>query len=291
MAEQEQVAETAAADAAEFDAGFTGKPTTEVPPPAEEAPPAPAEEAPPAEPPPVKYAQITEAQWNELLAKSTAIDQVTADFKKRIDTNVGNYGELARTLKQLQSATPSGYTVEVTDDIVADIKTEFPELADLTLKAFKAFGSKLKGTAPTAVAPPPVEDPAEFEAKVSASVSARLIALQTEALEDEFADWRTIVGKPEDKENTYRKWLATQPAEYQTKLASTNSAAVIARSIASFQKAAAKPPAPAAPAAPAKPAASTRQQRLEAAVAPRGAAASASAPTDKDDFAAGFASG
>jgi len=260
----------------EFNAGFEDKPTQEV-----KA--APVEEAPAPEAAPIEYAQITVAQWNELLAKSTEIDAIKADTRKGIDRALGNYGELQRTLATLQSATPQGYTVDVTDDIVADIKAEFPELGDLTLKAFKQFASKLKGSAPAPVQP--AIDPEQFAQQVSKAVQAQYIAAETEALLDDYPDWRAIVGGADDKDNAYRQWLVAQPAEYQARLVSTNSAAVISKSIATFQKATAKPAAPAA-----KPA-STRQARIEAAVVPRGSGGSAPAPTGQDDFAAGFLSG
>jgi len=261
----------------ELEAGFDGAPTTE------EAL-TPVEEVSPGSVP-VEYARITKTQWDELLAKSTEIEQIRADNRKGIDTALGKYGELARTLGQLQSATPSGYTVDVTDDIVEDLKAEFPELGNLQLKAFKKFASKLSGTAS---ATSQAFDPAQMEQQVSDAVASRLIVMQTEALEDDYADWRTIVGTQADKDNAYRKWLGTQSAEYQTKLGSTNNAAVISHSIARFQKDTVSRVAT-RPAAPARP--STRQAQLEAAVSPRGTGAHAPSPTGDDDFTAGFNSG
>lgn len=76
---------------------------------------------------------------------------------------------------------------------------------------------------------PPV--PAEIDAKAD----ARAIALQVKALEDEVPDWRSIVGVKGNTSNAYRRWLSKQPPEYQDELNSTNSAAVIARSIAKFK--------------------------------------------------------
>ena len=66
------------------------------------------------------------------------------------------------------------------------------------------------------------------------AATARAIGIATEKLDHEIPDWRTIVGV-EGSKNPYRQWLAKQSAEYQTEMASTNSAASILRSIAKFR--------------------------------------------------------
>ena len=282
----------------DFEAGFTGQVTE----PKEAA--AAETETPAAEVvPEVKYRQVTEAEWADIQARSTEIDKIKADHRKEWDKAFGKLGGVERTLAALQAATPAGYTVEGTDDIVDGLRKDgFTELADLTLKSFKAFAGKLKGTAP---APAAALDPKVIEA----TVTQRLVDLQLEALEDEHADWRDVVGA-KDSDNDYRKWLASQPADYKQRLESTNSAAIISRSISKFQtehaakvaadkeaadkaalEAANSPAAKkkAAEEAAAK-AAAARKQRIEAAVTPKGSGGHATQETE-DPFEEGFKSG
>ena len=271
-------------DESGFEEGFSGVPTGKENPPAGETPTeglieSPGEkstETPPAE---EQFHQLTEAQWQSLQAMSTQIDAVRADGVKWRDTAFGKVGGLERTLQQLQAATPSGFTVDVTDDIVADLAAEFPEVSTRTLAAFKVFASKIKGTGPAA-APAAIID---FEKEIQ----TRLVALQVEALEDAHPTWREITG--EQHSNTpYRQWLAAQPAEYQKKLNSTNSAQVLSRSIEKFEAAAA---AATAAATKAKEEPSTRKQQLAAAAVVRGAGGRAPTTTDEDQFTVGFESG
>lgn len=285
-----------AAEAAEIESGFANEPT--VTPPADEVPDQAAKDAAEtaaevekaAAAAEVKYRQVSEKEWEELQAKVASIDSLRTEHRKELDKAFGKVGGLERTLSALQSATPAGYNVEVTDDIVADLKAEFPELGDLTLKALTKFAGKLKGTAPA------TQDPKETEA----IVSQRLVAMQVEALEEDHPDWRVVVGD-KDSNNEYRQWLAKQPAEYQQKLASTNSASVIAKSITRFQAdaktaadaaatAAAAVAAEAEKAAAAEAKKNSTRQRLAAAAAEKTTGATA-APESEDDFDAGFKSG
>lgn len=299
----EKLAAAEAAEAAELEAGFTDAPTGETPPAAtdEAAAKEAAEKAAAdkvaadaaaalaAQP---KYRQVTEDEWTKITAKAGEIDQIRADHRKELDKAFGKVGGLERTLATIQAATPTGYAVEVTDDIVADLTKEFPELGGLALKAFKTFAGKLKGTAPAAPAAA-VIDPKEIDA----IATAKVVALQTEALDDARPEWREIVGAQADK-NPYRTWLATQPPEYQAKLASTNSAIVIERSIKKFEeakatadKAAAAATEKAAKEAADKAAADKRRGVLAAAVPPRGSGGHAAAAPKDDDFEEGFKNG
>lgn len=281
------VAETATDDDADFESGFTNTPTESTPPAEGEEGDKPAEKEVVAEPAAeIKFRQVTEAEWQDLTAKAASIEQIKAEHAKRLDTAFGKVGGIERTLAQLQAATPSGYAIDVTDDIVADLKQEFPELGDLVLKSLKGLASKMKGTAPAAAA----VDPEQIRKAVRDSVAAE----QAELLEEDRANWREIVGAA-DSNTDYRKWLATQSAEYQQRLASTNSASVISKSITKFESDAAAAKAAALASAEAEKLAagknaSTRQRRLEAAATPKGIAGHSSAGTE-DDFEAGFKSG
>ena len=271
--------------AAEFDSGFTGKPIEA---PKDVAVDAEKETVVAEKTPEVKYVQITEADFAEFKSLSTQMAEFKADNTKALDKVFGKQGGLERTLATMQAATPTGFAVDVTDDVVADLQTSFPELGGLTLKAFKSFASKLKGTGAAA-------DP---EA-VSKAVTSGLVALQIEALEEDFPDWRATVG-PVGEDNPYRKWLATQPADYQKRLSTTNSASVIGKSLTKFaevnaaaqaatDKAAAEKAAADKVAADKAAAAAARQKRLDGAVVSRGAGGNvAGGKSDQEEFEAGF---
>jgi len=285
MADEDEVVVTVVAenDEASFDEGFSGAPTEKTPPAKEEP------ETPPEKPAPEpKYVQVTEDQLSAFLAQSTAIDKITADSKKAIDTVNGRYGELARTVSQLQNATPAGYAVEVGDDIVKDLAEEFPELSKHTLTAFKAFAAKLKGTSPAAAAFDP-NQVVPLIATAKQELSKEILALRHD-------DWEEVVGLPDAEgkapETEYRKWLATQTPEYQAQIAGSWDARFLAKSIDTFKAKAATDAAAAAKAKP-KPATtpSPRQARLEAAVTPRGEGGHPPGPTEDDDFNAGYKSG
>ena len=102
--------------------------------------------------------------------------------------------------------------------------------------------------------------------------------LQSTLLAREHKDWRQVVGKADDK-NEFRTWLATQPAEFQTEINTTQDASAISDALTKF-KASAK-----------KTAISQRQSRIEAAVVVKGAGGTAAAPSDDDDFNDGFRNG
>ena len=278
---------------AEFESGFDGT-STEVAPPAEVVEPVVDPAA--AVVPEVKYRQITEAEYAALQSASTEIAQIKAEHRKELDRAFGKVGGVERTLAALQAATPSGVTVEVTEEDVADLKKEYPELGDLVLKSLKSMAGKYKGTAaaPAAVAIDPQQ--------ITTAAQQATINLQAEALEEAHPNWRATVGLPTDAGNPYRQWLATQSAEYQARLGSTNSAVIIGKSITKFQEAAAVANKAATDAAAAAKkladaaaakaaAASTRKQRLDAAVTQRGAGGHAPASSEDDDFEAGFKSG
>lgn len=88
------------------------------------------------------------------------------------------------------------------------------------------------------VDPPTAQGRAEIDAQEKEN--ARVIAVHTDLLEREVPDWRSIVGRPNDTSNPFRRWLSKQPADYQLELNSTNSASVIKGAIAKFKAETAK---------------------------------------------------
>jgi hypothetical protein len=251
-------------------------------PPAPVADAAPKDVAPPAGP---KYVQITKAQFDAFEAAAAKV----GDFDKKFDKAFGSMGSLQDVVKQLQSSTPKGEAVQLTDEMFAEMAEDYPDLA----KHQRAILERvLKGAVGTGTQTASV-GPAEVNRLVAEGVKTA----QIEALEDEYPDWRAIVGavdSPEkaDPNNAFRKWLSGEPAAYAAKVTATHNASVLAKAIAKFKDAAkALPPPPKKDAAP-NPKDVARKGRIEAAVQPKGDGNSPPPPkTADDEFEAGFRSG
>lgn len=247
-AEVEQEVQTPEEAAQAFAAGFDDDEDKQTPPPAAESqPPAvePPKEEPVAEPP--KYAQITEDQFNDLMAKVSQIDE----GKRQIDTLSGHLGgmkQVVEGLKQQRKTLSAGQLTRVT--------AEFPELAE----ALKGDLSEIAG---------PGVDPVEIEKRVDSVVEARMavkaVEFETKLLRFYHRDWEAVVAS-----NDFTAWKNQLPEAERTKLNTSNDGEYIADKLTEFKAAkAAKDKADAEAAAKAK-SSDKRQQRLEAAVPPRG---------------------
>lgn len=153
---------------------------------------------------------------------------------------------------------------------------------------------------PAAEATTEVKDPAvkgvDEDAAIRKRVTDAAVEREIEALEDLHPTWKDIVGvvdaEGKPPENDFRKWLATQPAEYQQRINATNSSTVISRSIDKFRDAqtAAATKAAADKAVNAKNAA--RKDLIAAAVTPKGDGRPASqGKTADEEFDSGFRDG
>jgi hypothetical protein len=215
---------------------------------------------------------------------------------------MGSFGNTLQEIRQsIQATTPKGTPVELPADLVAELEEEFPELAGHIRTAIERAFKGMTGTAaPEKKADAKTETPADSKATDQATndqlVRDAVVALQIEALEDAHPTWREIVGAVDsagkyDPENPFRKWLATQPTDYQTKINSTNSAMVIGRAIDTFlahQAEQAKKTTPATPV----PHAQARKDRIAAAVQPRGAGGNPTPSKSADDeFNEGYREG
>lgn len=247
-AEVEQEVQTPEEAAQAFAAGFDDDEDKQTPPPAAESqPPAvePPKEEPAAEPP--KYAQITEDQFNDLMAKVSQIDE----GKRQIDTLSGHLGgmkQVVEGLKQQRKSLSAGQLKRVA--------AEFPELAE----ALQSDLSELGGAS---------VDPVEIEKRVDSVVEARMavkaVEFETKLLRFYHRDWEAVVAS-----NDFTAWKNQLPEAERTKLNTSNDGEYIADKLTEFKAAkAAKDKADAEAAAKAK-SSDKRQQRLEAAVPPRG---------------------
>jgi hypothetical protein len=282
IAEEPDAAAVAAEDAA-FASGFPDKPkpeakaadktadTADKPVVAEPKPPAP----PPAAVPKPEYVRITKKDWDALQAR-------TASHEGQFSKAFGTIGNLQKLVNSFQERTPGGRKVTIPADAFAAMERDFPELAQQTRGALEAALSGMTGTGPAAEA-----DADKIEAMLTAYAAKR----EMEVLEDEYPDWRKIVGAVDirkeqpDPNNAFRRWLGTKDQAYQNRLNASDSAAVISRAIRLFQAETKGTRA----AASANPRDDARAERIRGAVQPRGDNAGAAAgPSDDEMFEQGF---
>jgi len=260
MTGETEVMDDAAAEA-DFAAGFDDTPTET--PDVTKEPANEVEEVAEVEQP--KLAQITEAQYQDLLSRAASLDEMRATQEKSFGTAFGKIGGIERVLNQLQA--PGG-GVEVTAEDFAEMQSEFPELAELQIKGLNKVLGKLKGGS---------VDTKAIEALVSTRTEGtrkQLIDASLDAIVD--GDWMEEV-----RSDKYQQWIAAQPENIKA-LEASDSVRDASRLLRLFKA------APAA--APVKQQTSTRKQQLEAATTPRGTGGYTPAKTDIDDFNAGFSS-
>lgn len=248
---------------ADFDAGFTSSPEpTTTPEPETREPASNAAETP-------KYAQITEEQLKELLSTASAINEIKGESKKLFDNAFGQLGGMKQRIEQMQSATPAGEPVVLTDDDFAELQADYPDFAKSQMNVMNKILGKLKGTG---------SDSAAIERIVSERVAGQTAAVRQEiidsSLEVVFPDW-----KKEVKSEGFTKWMSAQSADVQA-LAASDNVGHAAKMLKLYEAAKNVQPPSVKP--------STRQKQIEAAVAPKGIGGHVPAPTEDDDFNAGF---
>lgn len=255
-----------------------------------------AEVTPPAEAKPQKAApkirQITEEEFTALRASADK----TVSLEKQISTALGTIGNIKQLVTKLQTETPKGTQIALSNGFLKKLSAEFPEIAEMLEDDLNEAFKGIKGTGGEQPTSSQTFSEEEFDKRLQA---ARLKDA-VEALEDEFPTWRKIVGEVDkdgkfDPKNPYRKWLSGKSAEYQEKINSTNNPSIISRSIRLFRKETGKPSAarPSKETTPAKPSPQkeARSARIQSAVTPKGAGGSTPTRNSADDeFEAGFAS-
>ena len=273
---------------ADFLAGFDGP--TETPPGSEDKEPS---ETPPAEEAPApEYVQITKDQLEDITSRLNA-----AVGRPDLDKAFGKIGEFERRLKDLQQQTPAG--VDVTDEDFAELCAEYEHLGPLVKNVIQSVVGKLRGTGA------PKFDPESVKPMLDQHLASRTQAEQesaVQALTEDHPDWRDqMYAKAEDGtiltnadgspkySLEFAAWLEKQPPRFQRRLEGTWDAYFIGDAIEKFQKdkeAQATEPNPQPQANKVR---ETRQQRVEAAITPKGAGGNPppSKPGD-DDFTAGF---
>lgn len=237
------------------------------------------------QPVPEEYVQITKKDLDRLIAAADKTEAHAAQFDKVF----GTVGNMQQVVNRLQAATPAGEAVEASEEDIAELAADFPDLAGqirTTLnRVLKRVNAKGTGEEPATLKAPTADvDPD----KLRPVVSAETHRLQLEELDDLHPGWRDIVGKPDEADKPFRKWMATQPQEYQDKINNTQSAAITSRAIDKFRAAekAAVKPAAVQPARPAE----ARRAAIQAAVQPRGTGTKPGphTPTPEENLNAGF---
>jgi hypothetical protein len=272
MGEVAEVTETPTTDdaayAASFAEGFTGQPTES--PVAEDPKPEQVDKA--EVTPEPKYVQLTEEKYNQI---EKVLGMVT-----KLDQGFGTLGQIQQTLKQMQAAEKAGFDMDaITEEDFAELKAEFPELASMLTKGMNRGAKKFKVPASQA----PSVDDTDLADRVSLKLAAKL-------LEDDFPDWRAIVG-PAGSETPFRKWVSTLHEVDQKKIWGSRNPLYLAQQLTKFTEATAAPAKvtnAAGSAPPTKPPAPDRTARLKAAVPVKGVAP-ATTPADEGGFSSGFA--
>lgn len=297
MADEELAGNDDKQAALDFASGFTESPPSPAPPAqakdVPEAPkpdPKPIAEKPepqaPAEAPKPEYVQLTKDEHATLMAAATK----TASFEGQFSKLFGSLGNVQQIVEKLRTQTPAGEKVELPKVALAKLRESFPEVADLLEEDMSEALHGIRGTGPADA--PGATLSADDIQKMSRST---VVALQAEALAEDHPNWRDIVGVVDaqgkhDPNNAFRKWLVTQPVDYQQKINATDSAVVISKAIDKFQSSMA-PNNPAVP--PVKdPKTVARQGRIQDALQPKGDGGQPPpSKTAADEFEDGFKTG
>jgi len=264
-----------------FDSGFTDQPATETKEPTAQAaePEEKVAEPPvetPAEPEP-EFVQIKRNEFDELMAAA----KKTASLEQQMSKAFGTIGYLKQMVEAQPKGGPAIGNVEIGDEVLAELREDFPEMAEHMKKALQRVVSKV-GTAPGA----PSLSKDDIAKMVMEDVSNREMAV----LETDYPDWRDVVGSAADTNNEFRAWLKTKAPAYQEKVNTTQSALVVSRALDYFtaykEKQAAKKATTPEPKPPQQ---NDRRRVIAGAVLPKGdGGPTAPRRSDQDAFDEGF---
>lgn len=198
------------------------KPVVEAPQPKEK----PEEET----PQPKLFAGKTEA---EIEALFNDVQSMKA-YRQQIDNLAGNFGKLNVAIQKIQRDTPQGQAVEITEEDFAELKAEWPEVAEMSLKGFNRVLSKLKGTGGAPAESIDVDKlvteriAPEIE-KVWQKANAEITDLRIQV---HHRDWKTVLNSQE-----FMAWEKTLPQEEQEKFLSSSDPEYVAATITKFKEA------------------------------------------------------
>ena len=228
-----------------------------------------------------EYIQVTKQDWEDTKARLIEIDNLKTAHAK----TSGSIGTLNQVIEQLKSQTKAGAPVELTDDIVDGLKSEFgDELSAAMLGVLKKAAPAMRGNG---TAFDPIQIRKEAKAEAEATYSARRIAELQQELTEEHPDWATVRGTQE-----FKDWQASLKEDERTRLNTSNSVTYLSRKLSEFKDSQKKKQQTAVADAEKKRIAETkgnaRRQAMQDAVQPKGDGGHAPAKTEVDDFHAGF---
>lgn len=229
---------------------------------------------------------ITAEQWQALQNKLSEIENFKQDASRRIDQSLGRYGELNRTIQQMQQQPKGG--IALSKDKFKRLSNDFPELATLLAEDL----SEALGAAPAAPeqkAPPATIDPEELQRKFDERLNEKLqeLALNNEKrqLMRRHKDWEQVVQSAD-----FNQWGSTLPQAEWESIRSSMDADTVASAIDRFKQAKSEAEAAAKAAATKATKQQSASKRLEAAITPTGTAGSVPQLTERDLFLQGFRS-
>jgi len=261
---------------ADFEAGLAGT-VTETPPPKAEGEDTgtKTDEATPAPTPAPEIVNLTKDQFERLSAAADRLNELETTVRKQFDTAFGGMGALKQMVQKLQTETPAGQPLELSEDDFQELREEYPELADHTVAGLRKIFGRFKGTG-TAF------DAETFDKKVNERVSAAVSEARRETLEVMFPDWEQEV-----RTEAFGNWLNGQPDDVKA-LAASDKVTDAARMLRLYDKAKAAPKAPAATPSPTPAPNRAFTRTTAAAVPPRGDGGHPPGPSEDDDFTAGL---
>jgi hypothetical protein len=255
---------------ADFLAGVAAHSDVEPTPTPEPSPaPEPSPEPTPEPTPEPEYVQITKQQWEEMQGSASRIEEIQQTTAKQFNTAFGKLGSFEDVLKKLQTATPAGQSVEIAEEDFAEFKEQYPELAEVQLRALNKALGKVKGTA----------DPEAIEKLVAPRIDKVREETTQVLLEVVFPGWTDEVKTPQ-----FKDWLKGQDEAVRA-LAASDNVSEAAKLLRLYDKAKNAPaPTPAPTAVP------IRKRQIAAAVPPKGDNGQPPGRTENDDFLEGLRS-
>lgn len=220
---------------------------------------------------------ITADQWKAMQDRLAEIDNLKAETSRRVDQALGKYGELNRTLQQMQQKPQGG--LDLSKVRFEKLAADFPEFAQLIQEDLAAATQAAPVEAAPAAATPSI-DPAEleqrFQAKLEEEMQRLAVKNEIRELTRRHRDWNEVV-----RSEAFAKWGATLPAQEWESLRASNDADEISNGLDAYKEYAAKTQAKVIKQ-------QSASKRLEAAITPTGTASSPATLSEHDLFLQGF---
>jgi len=222
-------------------------------------------------------AGYSESELKSLLEKANKFDELSEKLTTAEDRMAGRYGEIQRTIKELQEKEGStGKGIKLTAEMLQRTSEEYPELAELIAEDLsEALGSsELPDDDFDARLKPHVD---ELSSEFDRRLEARLLSHYRpnwidEQKTDEFSQFKSQLS-PKELETYETSWNADEINGYFKKFDEWKEQQAEKSQQADDENKASK---------------SEKSNRLAAAMVPRGAPATDHAPSDDDAFEAGF---